>query len=679
MSRLEVYDLQHNYLTTLSNAYSIEYTKEENQIWDASFFMPHDDPQLKYLKPLRFIKIYDDFDEYIGEFRVWPSEKKRSIGAKRIKIELMDVLHTLTDSVLFGYYQLTNYKTDYVFNWLLNQQKVKRWVPGRVDFSRAFSYGWENENGLVDALLSIPRPFNEPWVIERDTTVYPWRLSLVKPETEVTARIIEGYNLKDITIKEDPSKLVNRVYALGDGEGVNQLTFKSINGGKPYVENLESQAEYGLIEYIAVDRRFKDKASQLESTKGLLSKWKDLQLSWEITAVDLAKLANKPKNIKANKNREIKANQLRLGKVVELETADGEVVQFRILQESKTDIDADKGNVKLVLGSTGANSGTTIADIERQQEINDTYANGATNIIPYIFDREADEENPGTFKFFIDDDVRNVNTCELTIDSNYFRATSKGNVSSPQSVSSSTSSSGGASVQSATSSSGGSYVQTATSSSGGASVQSATSEAAGQSTQTSSANGSHRHRMFIDQTDFIGPVDTSDRLYSALGSGYFKLGATTGKDIYTEEAADNHSHSVTTPAHTHNVSINIPAHTHNVSIDIPAHTHNVSITIPAHTHQVSIMIPGHTHEIVYGIFEYSNLPNKLIIKVDGKKIPIDTKSFERFDIVPYLDKDSDGKVTRGRHTLEITPDDLVRLEIQVILRVFIQSQLGGVF
>lgn len=656
MSRLEVYDLQHNYLTTLSNAYSIEYTKEENQIWDASFFMPHDDPQLKYLKPLRFIKIYDDFDEYIGEFRVWPSEKKRSIGAKRIKIELMDVLHTLTDSVLFGYYQLTNYKTDYVFNWLLNQQKVKRWVPGRVDFSRAFSYGWENENGLVDALLSIPRPFNEPWVIERDTTVYPWRLSLVKPETEVTARIIEGYNLKDITIKEDPSKLVNRVYALGDGEGVNQLTFKSINGGKPYVENLESQAEYGLIEYIAVDRRFKDKASQLESTKGLLSKWKDLQLSWEITAVDLAKLANKPKNIKANKNREIKANQLRLGKVVELETADGEVVQFRILQESKTDIDTDKGNVKLVLGSTGANSGTTIADIERQQEINDTYANGATNIIPYIFDREADEENPGTFKFFIDDDVRNVNTCELTIDSNYFRATSKGNVSSPQSVSSSTSSSGGASVQSATSSS------------GGASVQSATSEAAGQSTQTSSANGSHRHR-FLKLNTKVGPWQTEGGWYQAHGSNFVELKVDPNAgDLYTEEAADNHSHTVSTPAHTHNVSITIPSHTHNVSINVPAHTHQVSITIP-----------GHTHEIVYGIFEYERLPSKLTIKVDGKAIPINETSFERFDIVPYLNKDSDGKVTRGRHTLEITPDDLVRLEIQVILRVFIQSQLGGVF
>ena len=679
MSRLEVYDLEHNYVTTLVNAYKIAYEKEENQIWDASFFMPYGDRQLKYLKPLRFIKIYDDFDEYIGEFRIFPSEKKRSLGERQVKIEMFDVLHTLVDSVLFGYYQLTNYKTDYVFKWLLDKQKTKRWIPGKCEFSRGFSYAWENENGLVDPLFSIPKQFNEDWIFERDTTTYPWTISLLKPQEKVTARIIEGYNLKEITITENPSKLVNRVYALGDGEGVNQLTFKTINGGKAYVEDSESQKEYGVIEYIWVDRRFKDKESQLESTKGLLKNWKSLDLTWEITAIDLSKLINKPVNLKANKNRKINANQLRIGKVVELQTEDNEFIQFRIRKENKSDIDSDPGNVKLTLGSVKGNNNTTIADVERQQEINDTYANGATNIIPYIFDREGDKDQPVEFKFFIDDDVRNVNTCELTLDTSNYRATSKGNKSSPQQVSSATSSAGGASVQSATSSAGGASVQSATSSAGGASVQSATSAAAGQSTNTSSANGSHRHRMFVTNSS-MGPFQSETKWYKANGSSYIEIEAALNSgDLYTEQAADNHTHSVTTPSHTHNVSISIPSHTHNISINIPDHTHQVSITIPDHTHQVSITIPGHTHEIVYGIFKYDKLPSTLKIEVDEKVIPISDISFERFDIVPYLKKESDGKVTRGRHTLKITPDDLGRFECQLILRVFIQSQLGGEF
>lgn len=637
MSRLEVYDLQHNYVTTLARAYSVSYEKEENQIWDASFFMTYDDAQLKYLKPLTFVKIYDDDNEYIGEFRIWPSERKKTISAKRVKIEMLDVLHTLTDSVLFGYYQLNNYKTDYVFKWLLNQQKNKRWLPGKVDFSRGFSYSWENENGLVDALFSIPRPFNEDWVIERDTTIYPWTVSLVRPQTEVTARIIEGYNLKDFTVQESPKKLVNRVYALGDGEGVNQLTFRTVNGGKAYVEDLESQEKYGLIEYIWVDRRFKDKESQKASTEGMLRNWKELQYTWEITAVDLAKVINHPSNLKINQGKKIKANELRLGKVVELITEDNDAVQFRIVKESKSDIYKDKGSIKLTLGNVISTNSSTIADIERQQEINDTYANGATNIIPYIFDREADSDNPAIFKFFIDDDVRNVNTCELTIEATNFRATSKGNASSPQTVSSSTSSAGGGSVASSTSSAGGSSVQTA----------------------TSSANGSHRHRMFVTNNGY-GPFDSRNKWYKANGSAYVEFVAEKGAgDLYTEEAADNHSH--------------------NVSINIPAHTHNVSITIPAHTHDVSITIPAHTHDIVYGIFEYSSLPSQIEIKVDGKVIPIKDVNFERFDIIPYLIKSSDGKVHRGKHTLEVKPDDLARLEIQLILRVFIQSQLGGEF
>lgn len=660
MSKLEIYDLEHNYITTLANAYNVGYSKEENQLWDASFQLPYGDPQLKYCRPLRFIKIYDNEDEYIGEFRIWPSEKKKSMSDRQVKIELLDCLHTLTDSVLFGYYQLNNYKTDYVFNWLLNKQKNKRWIPGRVDFQRGFSYAWENENGLVDALFSIPKPFDEDWIIERDTTVYPWKLSLVKPQTEVTARIIEGYNLKEFTVKESPQKLVNRVYALGDGEGVNQLTFKTINNGKAYVEDTDSQSEYGLIEYIWTDRRFKDKASQKASAEGMLRNWKELQYTWEITALDLMKLANRPSNLAINQGREIKANELRLGKVIELITEDNEPIQFRILKESKSDIDDGKANIQLTLGNFIGNTGTTIADVERQQEINTNYANGATNIVPYIFDREADSSNPVEFKFFVDDDVRNVNTCELTVDTSHFRATSKGNTSSPQTVSSSTSSAGGASVQSATSSA------------GGASVQSATSSAGGSSTQTSSANGSHRHKMFTFEgvINYDWGLDNTANVFMGFNRNLpiYVGGSSQSGDLYTAEAADNHTHTVSVPAHTHNVSINIPAHTHSVSINIPAHTHQVSITIP-----------GHTHEIIYGIFEYANFPSKLKIEVDGNTVPIDSTSFERFNVVPYLTKDEDGKVTRGRHTLKITPNDLARIEVQLILRVFIQSQLGGEF
>lgn len=42
-----------------------------------------------------------------------------------------------------------------------------------------------------------------------------------------------------------------------------------------------------------------------------------------------------------------------------------------------------------------------------------------------------------------------------------------------------------------------------------------------------------------------------------------------------------------------------------------------------------------------------------------------------------MSKDSNGKITRSRHIVEILPDGLARIEADLILRVFIQSHLGG--
>lgn len=62
--------------------------------------------------------------------------------------------------------------------------------------------------------------------------------------------------MEGFEIETDPNNLVNRVYPLGAGEGINQLNIKSVNGGKEYVEDTDSIKKYGLIEYVWVDQRF---------------------------------------------------------------------------------------------------------------------------------------------------------------------------------------------------------------------------------------------------------------------------------------------------------------------------------------------------------------------------------------------------------------------------------------
>lgn len=66
------------------------------------------------------------------------------------------------------------------------------------------------------------------------------------------------------------------------------------------------------------------------------------------------------------------------------------------------------------------------------------------------------------------------------------------------------------------------------------------------------------------------------------------------------------------------------------------------------------------------------------VKVDGNTVPGSALSRDRLDIVPYLDKDG-GKVSRGKHEITLLPDRPARIEALVILRVFIQSRLGGTY
>ncbi|CAI3484181.1 phage tail protein [Enterococcus cecorum] len=626
---LKALNVNRRAIAYLENAYDVSYEKEANSIWSASFSLPLNDRKVKKVKQLGYVEIVDVDGEYIGLFRAMPELTTVNADRAEVKFELKHVLSTLMDSVMFKYHEISpNTTTRETIEYLLNLQKVKHWKLGRCDFEKYFQYSWENENGLVDALWSVPKPFLDEYMWTYDTTTYPWVLNLIKPDINVTARVRESHNLKGFKIEKNPNQLVNRIYPLGIGEGVNQLNIKKVNPtGQAYIENAQSIVDNGLIEYIWVDRRFTDAKTLYESAKALLEKFSKAKVSWEIDAVDLLKCITLPGK------KVPKIDELRLGKVIQIRTEKFGIINMRILKESKSDMFADPGNIQLFIGNVLTDLGTTQADIERKIEINQLYSQGATNILNYDKADNADEQYPVKFRIYIDDDVVKINTCELTFETTKFRAYSKALKASGKVVKST--------------------------SSGGGSVQSTTSQAAGQSTQTSSANGSHRHRVL--KFDKVINHDWKDDVTANVFYGYnrsmpiYIQGSSRPGDIYTDQAADNHTHTVTTPSHTHNVSITIPNHTHDIDI------------------------PEHTHDIQYGIYEDSDAADRVTITVDGNVIPGTDTSKERFNIVEYLSKSTDGTINRGWHEIIMTPNKRARIEAQITMRVFIKSQLGGEF
>lgn len=242
---------------------------------------------------------------------------------------------------------------------------------------------------------------------------------------------------------------------------------------------------------------------------------------------------------------------------------------------------------------------------------------------------------------------------------------------------------GGGTVKST--SSGGATTRS-TSSGGGTSTS---TQSGGGSSQTSSAGGVHRHQVGTVTDSTItrdsplwngnGIDDTVTRLRFGAGNAagsytYVNVPGVFGGTpfpMWTEGASDSHTHGVTVPAHSH--SFSTPNHSHDVSI--PSHTHEIDL--PNHTHQIDI--PSHTHDVEHKIVELDTLPTRVIIRVDGNTVPHTAISAERLNLIDYLNKDADGKVTRGRHEVTIQPNGLGRIEADLILRVFLQSHIGGAY
>ena len=622
----QVFDRNMKRLAYLDNAMSVGYNLEINSLWTASFSMPADDRKNQYCAPLNFVEIFDG-DERIDLFRIIGEDLERSDGATRV-YNCEHVLATLLNDVLFQYHQIggTNVKTAAVLNYILSKQTRQNWRLGSCSFSRQFEYNFENTT-LLSALFSVPNCFDRDYLWTWDTTGYPWTLSLVEPSSTLKSEIRYKKNMTSIIKTTDASGIANRIYALGYGEGVNQLTISAVNNGKPYVEDVNSIESYGLAASILVDSRYEVAESLKAYAEQILRESAVPYISYEIAAIDLHRLTRDA------------YSRFRPGEIVRvLDTEDGISVRTHIVSVNKADANGDPGAVTVTIANKTRDIAGSISDLQSRALIGETYAQGATNQQIYNFSDNADATHPATLKLYISESVVRINKMLLNVQFEPFRAFER----AVKGGGGQTTSSGGGS----TSSSGGG----GTTSSGGGATSSATALQSS-NVMPGETYGQAVHNHAIPQGAKL-----------ALWGGA-EEGKVVSAGYYEWVPSGAHVH----PAHTHT----IPAHTHQVN----AHTH----TIPAHTHTVqnhTHTIQDHTHEIQFGIYEGSTA-SRATIKVDGRRLPTQS-SYGDIDIVSYLSKDDSGKILRGTwHTVEILPDTMSRIVGAVFCQTFCNSRGGG--
>ena len=438
----------------------------------------------------------------------------------------------------------------------------------------------------------------------------------------------------------DASALVTRLYPLGYGEGVNQLTIKPVNGGIPYID-ADTAATWGTKCSVWTDTRIEDAATLLAKARQVLEGYKNPYITYTAKAVDLYQLTG------------YAWDNFMPGKLVRVMDGEHDIsFQARIVEISKKDTQGDPGQIEITIANAPRDAADSINALANRVGIGELYSQGATNLFALPFADNADKNHPAKMRIYISGGMVRINQMLLSWQLSPFRAYETGAAAGGSTEQ--TSGSGGGNTYTSTSGGGNTY----TSTSGGGSTPTTSTE--NDSAATSTADGGWS-------------VDAGDIRWFGLG---WEMGEVNddGKIIELYIPPHRlyqlgHTHDVTIPGHSH--SVTIPDHSH--SVTIPDHSH--SVTIPSHSH--SVAIPDHTHDIVYGIYE-GGTAQSVTIKVDGNTVPASELNSREIDVSGYLTKDTNGKITRNSwHEIQIIPNQLTRIEANLFAQCFIQSVGGG--
>ena len=365
----------------------------------------------------------------------------------------------------------------------------------------------------------------------------------------------------------------------------------------------------------------------------------------------------------------------------------GETVDT-FITEIKRDYE-DAARSSLVVANKETSIASSLADMADRQRIEQTYAQGATQIYSQALQANCDAASGAVMDFFIPEEMRIINKVLVKVRMTKFRAYSRSTESDVSKVITSTtnddqtrtSSDGGGTK--ATSSDGGETRTTSSSggdsqtTSGGGGGGIATSSSGGGSSSTSGGGGGSTTDTGNSGINVVygnAQTEVSEGHVHMFRSVIAHQHRVTLQDhIHTIHVPD-HSHDVNIPSHSHNVTI--PGHRHDVSI--PNHRHNVTIpdhrhtiTIPGHSHKVTV--PSHSHNITPGIYQYGN-PQKFGLYINGTKKADFSGRTAELDITDLL-TGSDNMIPRGSWlSLEVRPDDLAYISIDLIIQGFIQSR-----
>lgn len=611
---LSIFDLSHEKTAVISNFLNITETQELNNIYTLQFSIPADDRKVKHLQPFHFVRYRD------GQLYRIISTELTNNEQSTLVVKCEHVIATLCDNILFGSYvynsslDKTQGATRNAIEWILSHQSRKNWVLDKCDFDLLYEYSWEQEN-LLNALYSIPKEFVDPFMWDFDTKNYPWKLSLKKINVHADPAyyIRAEKNLLESTMSKDYGDICTRLYPLGYGEGVNQLTIRDENNDIPYLEAPKDVIEkYGKIEKVLVDRSFENAKSLKAHAQQVLNGYLNPGLSRSFDVVDLYPITS----------RDI--DNAKVGKICRM-TQDNTTAYI-----TKTVRNYDKpGDLQIELSTKVTDVVNQIADLADRVRIESVYAQGATQVYQQSKDANAGPsvDKGHVISLYFPSEMKQINKVLLQIRLKSFRAYSQ------------TTSGGGATAKATES--GGSTAKSTES--GGGQGQTGTG-------YTEAGVGGNIYEAWAYDSY---AVPTSNELVNSDGSHWHTVDRSWFKHSHDfDMSANSHSHTYDIPSHTHEFSV--PSHTHDFSV--PEHTHSIVHGIfeaSNHASSFSIYVSG-TKKTDISSTSWDGDITEWLLSDSGGTIPRNS----------WID-------------VTIVPNDLAYVISSVFVQGFVQSRGGG--
>nr|DAI46152.1 MAG TPA: tail protein [Caudoviricetes sp.] len=672
------------------------YKQTLNELDTATLELAAGDPVTELIDvPTSWVRLTDG-EDYVGLYRVKSAVHAEQESGATVTYELESAECTLLDDMLIGHHELggTELDTRWVLNYILARQSTARWELGACDFADQYQYNFEDVT-LLEAIMSLGEVLVDEYAFVFDAREKPWTIRLRKLGQEATRPLVYGRNVTAIRRTID-GRIVTRLVGRGYGEGDNQLTVASVNGGKDYIDaDAETMARYGVRVGLHADLRQTDPATLLARMRAILESGKRPQVSYEATCADLHMLTGED------------WDNAQVGdRVLILDEELGETVKTRVTVREKTDIEGDPGSVKLTLDSSVRDTAEELNEILDKIGVQELYSQGATNLYSMQISDSCDADHPLEMSLYVPGNVLRINRCLLKWQIEAYRSYAR------------LAKSGGGSTRTSEEGGGGTVTIPAQTISIGVKYSSGPMDAAdgsavsltggpkdylgGVKTATDKAgnhshNFAHVHALATHSHNFAGTSKT----YSIAHNHSLSAGAGATGGIYSgnksiqvtpEGEVEGSGTLWTTGAYDAQGGSGKPAtgengtHSHDFAHahDMP-HVHNIqhehvipSMWFDLEPHRHSVKIPEHTHDIEYGIYTGSRAKT-VTIKVDGKEIPAaDLGDEKEIDIAKYMSANADGRVTRSTwHKVSFVPDALTRITANLFFQVFIQSRGAG--